>query len=121
MQALAERVMAERQQAQSMEIDLQCGGVNLTGWLQQVQPDGLLRWRPSLSVSQGMQLWLEHLVYCASGGTRRAGCLCGKRGVALSGAGARRGARRTLTSWWMAICWGCRSRCCCCRKAVAPG
>ena len=69
MQALAERVMAERQQAQSMEIDLQCGGVNLTGWLQQVQPDGLLRWRPSLlSVSQGMQLWLEHLVYCASGG-----------------------------------------------------
>ncbi len=54
MQALAERVMAERQQAQSMEIDLQCGGVNLTGWLQQVQPDGLLRWRPSLlSVSQG--------------------------------------------------------------------
>ena len=43
---------------------------NLTGWLQQVQPDGLLRWRPSLlSVSQGMQLWLEHLVYCASGGT----------------------------------------------------
>ena len=70
MQALAERVMAERQQAQSMEIDLQCGGVNLTGWLQQVQPDGLLRWRPSLlSVSQGMQLWLEHLVYCSSGGT----------------------------------------------------
>ncbi|HBU0448932.1 TPA: exonuclease V subunit gamma, partial [Klebsiella pneumoniae] len=35
----------------------------------QVQPDGLLRWRPSLlSVSQGVQLWLEHLVYCASGG-----------------------------------------------------
>jgi exodeoxyribonuclease V gamma subunit len=38
--------------------------------LPQVQPDGLLRWRPSLiRVSQGMQLWLEHLVYCASGGT----------------------------------------------------
>ncbi|WP_141117579.1 hypothetical protein, partial [Escherichia coli] len=35
----------------------------------QVQPDGLLRWRPSLlSVAQGMQLWLEHFVYCASGG-----------------------------------------------------
>jgi len=34
-----------------------------------VQPDGLLRWRPSkLSVTQGLQLWLEHLVYCASGG-----------------------------------------------------
>ncbi|VFS28475.1 Exodeoxyribonuclease V gamma chain [Serratia liquefaciens] len=94
MQALAERVMAERQQAQSMEIDLQCGGVNLTGWLQQVQPDGLLRWRPSLlSVSQGMQLWLEHLVYCASGGTGERPAVCAERGrVALSGAGARRGA-----------------------------
>ena len=69
MQNLAERVIASRQPAQSMEIDLQCNGINLTGWLQQVQPDGLLRWRPSLlSVSQGVQLWLEHLVYCASGG-----------------------------------------------------
>ncbi|HDX9114221.1 TPA: exodeoxyribonuclease V subunit gamma [Klebsiella michiganensis] len=70
MQNLAERVIACRQSGQSMEIDLQCNGVNITGWLQQVQSDGLLRWRPSLlSVAQGMQLWLEHLVYCASGGT----------------------------------------------------
>ncbi len=70
MQNLAERVIACRQPGQSMEIDLQCNGVNITGWLQQVQSDGLLRWRPSLlSVAQGMQLWLEHLVYCASGGT----------------------------------------------------
>ena len=70
MQNLAERVIACRQPGQSMEIDLQCSGVNITGWLQQVQSDGLLRWRPSLlSVAQGMQLWLEHLVYCASGGT----------------------------------------------------
>ena len=29
-----------------------------------------MRWRPSLiSIAQGVQLWLEHLVYCASGGT----------------------------------------------------
>ncbi|MEN0608062.1 exodeoxyribonuclease V subunit gamma [Klebsiella grimontii] len=70
MQNLAERVIACRQPGQSMEIDLQCNGVNITGWLQQVQSDGLLRWRPSLlSVAQGMQLWLEHLVYCASGGS----------------------------------------------------
>lgn len=69
MQALADRVASLRQPAQSMEIDLQCDGVNITGWLSQVQSDGLLRWRPSLvSMSQGMQLWLEHLVYCASGG-----------------------------------------------------
>ncbi|NDO81569.1 exodeoxyribonuclease V subunit gamma [Citrobacter sp. NCU1] len=70
MQELANRVIACRQPAQSMEVDLICNGVHLTGWLSQVQEDGLLRWRPSLiSVAQGMQLWLEHLVYCASGGT----------------------------------------------------
>lgn len=69
MQQLADRVIACRQPGQSMEIDLACNGAQITGWLPQVQPDGLLRWRPSLlSVAQGMQLWLEHLVYCASGG-----------------------------------------------------
>lgn len=69
MQQLADRVIACRHPGQSMEIDLACNGVQITGWLPQVQPDGLLRWRPSLlSVAQGMQLWLEHLVYCASGG-----------------------------------------------------
>lgn len=69
MQQLADRVIVCRQPGQSMEIDLACNGVQITGWLPQVQPDGLLRWRPSLlSVAQGMQLWLEHLVYCASGG-----------------------------------------------------
>ncbi|MDA8478605.1 exodeoxyribonuclease V subunit gamma [Citrobacter sp. Awk 4] len=70
MQELANRVIACRQPGQSMEVDLICNGVHLTGWLPQVQEDGLLRWRPSLiSVAQGMQLWLEHLVYCACGGT----------------------------------------------------
>ncbi|HFZ8995509.1 TPA: exodeoxyribonuclease V subunit gamma [Citrobacter freundii] len=69
MQALADRVIACRQPGQSMEVELMCNGVQITGWLPQVQEDGLLRWRPSLiSVSQGLQLWLEHLVYCASGG-----------------------------------------------------
>ncbi|MEP8587341.1 exodeoxyribonuclease V subunit gamma [Enterobacter asburiae] len=68
MTALAERVRACRQPGKSIEIDLNCNGVQLTGWLTQVQPDGLLRWRPSmLSVSQGLQLWLEHLVYSADG------------------------------------------------------
>lgn len=68
MQALAERVIECRQPGKSIEIDLNCNGVQLTGWLPQVQQDGLLRWRPSmLSVSQGLQLWLEHLVYSAGG------------------------------------------------------
>ena len=70
MQQLADRVIACLLPGQSMEVDLNCNGVQLTGWLPQVQDDGLLRWRPSLlSVSQGVQLWLEHLVYCACGGT----------------------------------------------------
>ncbi|HBL4692367.1 exodeoxyribonuclease V subunit gamma [Citrobacter sedlakii] len=69
MQTLADKIIACRQPSQSLEIDLDCHGVQLTGWLPQVQEDGLLRWRPSLiSVSQGVQLWLEHLVYCACGG-----------------------------------------------------
>ena len=81
MQTLADRVIEYRQPSQSIEIDLQCGGISITGWLQQVQPDGLLRWRPSLlSVSQGMQLWLEHLVYCACGGTGESRLLVRKEG-----------------------------------------
>ncbi|WP_414164720.1 exodeoxyribonuclease V subunit gamma [Superficieibacter sp. BNK-5] len=81
MQTLADRVIEHRQPSQSSEIDLQCGGITITGWLQQVQPDGLLRWRPSLlSVSQGMQLWLEHLVYCACGGTGESRLLVRKDG-----------------------------------------
>jgi len=81
MQTLADRVIEHRQPSQSLEIDLQCSGIAITGWLQQVQPDGLLRWRPSLlSVSQGMQLWLEHLVYCASGGTGESRLLVRKDG-----------------------------------------
>lgn len=81
MQALADRVNASRLPAKSLEIDLQCDGVNITGWLPQVQSDGLLRWRPSMqNVSQGMQLWLEHLVYCASGGSGESRLLLRKDG-----------------------------------------
>jgi len=68
MQALADRVIESRQPGKSLEIDIHCNGIQLTGWLQHVQSDGLLRWRPAmLSVSQGLQLWLEHLVYSAGG------------------------------------------------------
>lgn len=68
MQALADKVLAGRAESQSLEIDLTLDGVRLTGWLMHVQPDGLLRWRPSVpGVRDGLQLWLEHLVYCAMG------------------------------------------------------
>ncbi|MBJ3813827.1 exodeoxyribonuclease V subunit gamma [Shimwellia pseudoproteus] len=69
MQQLAERVQEQKSDTCSMEVDLRVAGVRLTGWLPQVQRDGLLRWRPSvLNVAHGVQLWLEHLVYCACGG-----------------------------------------------------
>lgn len=82
MQTLADRVIARRQPAQNREIELQCHGITLTGWLPQVQADGLLRWRPSLlKVAQGMQLWLEHLIYCASGGSGESRLLGRKEGI----------------------------------------
>lgn len=70
MQEVAAEVSAERSDGESWEINLQPGNVTLTGWLSQVQSDGLLRWRPGvLNMNDGLLLWLEHLVYCALGGT----------------------------------------------------
>jgi len=38
--------------------------------MHQVQGDGLLRWRPAaLLARDGLLLWIEHVVYCANGGT----------------------------------------------------
>ncbi|MFC3394581.1 exodeoxyribonuclease V subunit gamma [Brenneria rubrifaciens] len=55
--------------AESLEIDIRIDDRHIRGWLAQVLPDGLLRWRPGkLSMTDGMTLWLEHLVYCLSGG-----------------------------------------------------
>jgi exodeoxyribonuclease V gamma subunit len=68
-QMLAQQVRETRQESDSLEIDLLCDGLRLTGWLHHVQADGLLRWRPAqLQARDGMLLWLEHLVYCACGG-----------------------------------------------------
>ncbi|RBO11227.1 MULTISPECIES: exodeoxyribonuclease V subunit gamma [Pantoea] len=70
MQEVAAEVAGERLPAESQEVNLQLGTVRLTGWLTQVQADGLLRWRPGvLNMNDGLQLWLEHLVYCALGGS----------------------------------------------------
>lgn len=70
MNELAERVRSERQENTSLELDIDVAGTRISGWLHQVQQDGLLRWRPAtLSSVDGMVLWLEHLVYCCAGGT----------------------------------------------------
>lgn len=70
MSELAARVREKRATAESWEITLEAGGVSLSGWLPQVQDSGLLRWRPGiLNFTDGLTLWLEHLVYCSIGGT----------------------------------------------------
>ena len=69
MTELAESVRSERQEYGSVELDLSVGDIKLTGWLHQVQDNGLLRWRPAaLLARDGLLLWIEHLAYCASGG-----------------------------------------------------
>lgn len=66
---LAQRVIAERQTARPLEVNLQVDNLCLTGWLPDVQDDGLLRWRASrLKVADGLQLWIEHLLWSAMGG-----------------------------------------------------
>lgn len=51
------------------EIILRFGDVELNGWLTFIQENGLLRWSPtSLSMKDGLMLWIEHLIYCAMGG-----------------------------------------------------
>ncbi|CDG19921.1 Exodeoxyribonuclease V gamma chain [Xenorhabdus poinarii G6] len=70
MQPLADRVRKERTDSFSIELDEKLDAVILTGKMNQVQPDGILRWRPAnLTANDGIQLWIEHLAYCLSGGT----------------------------------------------------
>ncbi|MFV9670066.1 exodeoxyribonuclease V subunit gamma [Pantoea sp. ARC607] len=70
MQEVAAEVVTQRSDGESWEVNLPLDQVSLTGWLTQVQDDGLLRWRPGvLNMNDGLLLWLEHLVYCALGGT----------------------------------------------------
>lgn len=69
MSALAEQVTEARAESNSLELSLAVNGCRLTGWLHQVQDDGLLRWRPAaLLARDGLLLWIEHVVYCACGG-----------------------------------------------------
>jgi len=70
MTELAEQVREARTESGSLELSLPIGDIQLTGWMHQVQSDGLLRWRPAaLLARDGLLLWIEHVVYCANGGT----------------------------------------------------
>ncbi len=67
MQEIASQVQGQLSETRSIEVDLGLS-VRLTGWLTGVQQDGILRWRPGeLNLSDGMLLWVEHVVYCALG------------------------------------------------------
>ncbi|VFP87205.1 RecBCD enzyme subunit RecC [Candidatus Erwinia haradaeae] len=65
---LAEQIVEHHSSTQNKEILLNIRDMILTGSLNQVQSNGLLRWRPAvLNVHDGLRLWLEHLIYCATG------------------------------------------------------
>ncbi|WP_369789841.1 exodeoxyribonuclease V subunit gamma [Rouxiella sp. WC2420] len=69
MAELAAIVREERADSSSIELGLTLQDCKITGWMHQVQDDGLLRWRPAaLLARDGLLLWIEHVIYCASGG-----------------------------------------------------
>lgn len=51
------------------EVNIKLGNIKLCGWLNFVQNNGLLRWKPKkLTIQDCMILWIEHLIYCSIGG-----------------------------------------------------
>lgn len=68
MQPLADKIRQQRTPAHGLEIDQTINGVRITGWINGIQDNGLLRWQPLiLDARHGMSLWLEHLLCCTSG------------------------------------------------------
>lgn len=79
---LAEQIRAERKENHSIELNIEFGAITLTGWMHQIQEDGLVRWRPAaLTAVDGLLLWIEHLVYCATGGAGESR-MYGRKGTA---------------------------------------
>ncbi|MBC8954058.1 exodeoxyribonuclease V subunit gamma [Xenorhabdus sp. PB62.4] len=69
MRPLADKVREERTETFSIDLYEELDSVILIGKINQVQPDGILRWRPAnLTANDSIQLWIEHLAYCLSGG-----------------------------------------------------
>ncbi|XKM13161.1 exodeoxyribonuclease V subunit gamma [Orbaceae bacterium ac157xtp] len=68
MQNLADKIKQEKQADFSkIDINLNINGVNLSGCLSNIQPDGILDFRSAqLTIRDGFKLWIDHLIYCAT-------------------------------------------------------
>jgi exodeoxyribonuclease V gamma subunit len=52
--------------AEPLEVELALGAFALAGWLENVRPTGLLRYRPAkVKARDRLALWIEHLALCA--------------------------------------------------------
>lgn len=68
MRELADTIAPWRQESTSLEVDVTLNGMRVVGWLKQIQPNGLLRWRAGeLSIVDGMRLWIDHVILAALG------------------------------------------------------
>lgn len=107
MLTLASQIRDERLETSSLEINLDLDGQHITGWLHQVQSDGLLRWRPaSLNAVDGLLLWIEHLVYCLTGGSgesRMYGRKSSWRFAALSKEAAAAELKPLVAGYWQGM------------------
>ncbi|GGK61206.1 exodeoxyribonuclease V subunit gamma [Amphritea balenae] len=67
-QEMADKIRPWRGQPDRFECQLSVAGLKLNGWLTELHPRGLLRYRAANAKGRDIiQLWLEHLVLCASG------------------------------------------------------
>ncbi|MGO2304954.1 MAG: exodeoxyribonuclease V subunit gamma [Providencia sp.] len=61
---LAEKVKEHEAQQFDYQIDIEINGIKISGLLKNVQENGLLRYRPAyLTANDGVQLWIEHLLF----------------------------------------------------------
>lgn len=69
MALIAKKIQAEYKGFHRAELNIVLDGVTLSGWIEQAQTDGLIRWSPrTLTIVDGLLLWIEHLAYCLAGG-----------------------------------------------------
>ncbi|MFI4819081.1 MAG: exodeoxyribonuclease V subunit gamma [Enterobacterales bacterium] len=52
-----------------LEICLNFKNITIIGWIYHFNNNGIIKWSPKKkSIKDGLLLWIEHLIYCASGG-----------------------------------------------------